>query len=267
MTAHATRDGLREAGAAIKGAGRFTRVRPCAVPFQDEEMVRGMDDRNNTILGWVLGAGIVALGLGSVTGHIWAGHEPEAPGYAVEGAESGGGSAAAAVPIATLMQTADVAAGEQVFKKCAACHTINQGGANGIGPNLWATMGKPLGSHAGFAYSEALTSVGGTWTFEAMSDWLESPRRFANGTKMSFAGLSNGQDRANVIAYMNAQGSNLPLPPPPAAAAPAEGEAAPAQGSAPAGAAAGGATDPAQAGAVAPAAGAATTATQPATKN
>lgn len=225
-----------------------------------------MDDRNNTIMGWVLGAGIVALGLGSLTGHIWNAHEPETPGYAVVGAESGGGAGgAAAVPIATLLATADIAAGEQVFKKCAACHTIASGGANGIGPNLWATMGKPLAGHAGFAYSDALKGVGGSWTFEQMDAWLTSPRRFANGTLMSFAGLADGQDRANLIAYLNAQGSNLPLPAAPAAAAPVEGDAA--AGAAPAGAAAGGAVDPAQAGAAAPATGAAATTAQPATKN
>ena len=192
-----------------------------------------MDDRNNTIMGWVLGAGIVALGLGSLTGHLWAGHAPETPGYAVEGAAAAGGGAAAEVPIATLMQTADVAAGEQVFAKCAACHTINQGGANGIGPNLWGTMGKPVAGHAGFAYSDALKAVGGSWDFEQMSAWLTSPRRFADGTKMSFAGLSSGEDRANLIAYLNAQGSNLPLPAAPAPAA-ADPAAAPAEGAAPA---------------------------------
>ena len=188
-----------------------------------------MDDRNNTIMGWVLGAGIVALGLGSLTGHLWKAHDPHEPGYAVVGAASAGGSSggAAAVPIATLLATADIAAGEQVFKKCAACHTIAAGGANGIGPNLHAVLGEGIGAgRGGYAFSDALKAVGGTWTFEQMDAWLTSPRRFADGTKMSFAGLSDGQDRANVIAYLNAQGSNLPLPAAPAAAAPAEGDAA-----------------------------------------
>lgn len=232
-------------------------------------MASGMDDRNNTIMGWALGAGIVALGLASLTGHLWAGHDPETPGFAIAGAEPAAGGGAAEEPIALLMQTADVAAGEQVFKKCAACHTIAQGGANGIGPNLWATLGKPVAGHAGYAYSEALTAIGGSWNFDNMNAWLISPRRFANGTKMSFAGLSSGQDRANVIAYMNAQGSNLPMPAAPAAAAPAAGDAAaPAPAGAPAGAAAGGATDPAQAGAAAPTPGAAPAAAgQAATKN
>lgn len=191
-----------------------------------------MDDRNNTIMGWMLGAGIVALGLGSLTGHMWAPHEAEKMGYAVEGVAAAGADAGPAIE--TLLQTADAAKGEAVFAKCAACHTINQGGANGIGPNLWATMGKPLASHAGFSYSAALTGKGGTWTWQQMSDWLASPRRFADGTKMSFAGLSSAEDRANLMAYLNAQGSNIPLPPPPAAeAAPtADAAAAPADGAA-----------------------------------
>lgn len=184
-----------------------------------------MSDRSNTIMGWVLGAGIVALGLGSLTGHLWKAHDPHTPGYAVEGATSTGADGAAAVPIATLLATADVAAGEQVFKKCAACHTIAAGGANGIGPNLHGAIGESIGAgRGGYAFSDALKAVGGTWTFEQMDAWLTSPRRFADGTKMSFAGLSDGQDRANVIAYLNAQGSNLPLPAAPVAAAPAAGD-------------------------------------------
>ena len=181
-----------------------------------------MDDRTNTIAGWVLAGCGAALGLSIVGGMIFHGETPEKPGYAIEGAAEAGGGAAAEVPIASLLGTADPAKGADVFKKCAACHTINQGGANGIGPNLYATMGEGIAQgKGGFAFSDALKSVGGTWDFEKMNAWLTSPRKFANGTKMTFAGLSNPQDRANIIAYLNQQGSNLPLP-----AAPAPGEAA-----------------------------------------
>ena len=107
-----------------------------------------------------------------------------------------------------------------MFKKCAACHTINSGGANGIGPNLYGTLGEGIGQgKAGFAFSDALKAVGGTWDFEKMNAWLTSPRKFAAGTKMTFAGLSSPQDRANVLLYINQQGSNLPLPAAPAAGA------------------------------------------------
>ena len=197
-----------------------------------------MDGRFNTIAGWALGAGIVLLGATLVTGEVFKHERPETMGYPIEGVEEEGeGSAETGEPpIAALLQTADASAGEAVFRKCAACHTINQGGANGLGPNLWGTMGASLAHVAGFAYSDALRSKGGTWTWEAMSEWLRSPRNFAPGTKMTFAGLSDPQDRANLLLWMNQQGGSLQIPPPPAEA-PAEGaaenEAAPAEGEAP----------------------------------
>ena len=182
-----------------------------------------MDDRSNTIAGWVLAGGIVALGLSIVSGMYFHAEAPEKEGFAVAAEAGGEAGGAAAVPIATLLATADVAKGEAVFKKCAACHTIAQGGPNGIGPNLWAAMGKPHGHVAGFSYSDALKSVPGNWDFEGMDKWLANPKKYAPGTKMTFAGLGNPEERANLIAYLNAQGSNLPLPTPPAAdaAAPA----------------------------------------------
>ena len=188
-----------------------------------------MDLKTNTIAGWALGAGIVALGSAIVGNMIFEGHRPEKMGYAIEGVEEeGAGGGAAEVDIATLLPTADAAKGAEVFKKCAACHTITQGGANGVGPNLYATMGEAIAQgKAGFAFSDALKGVGGSWNFENMNAWLTSPRKFANGTKMTFAGLGNAQDRANVILYLNQQGSNLPLPAAPAAgASPAAKDAA-----------------------------------------
>ncbi|ATW02792.1 cytochrome c family protein [Sphingopyxis sp. BSNA05] len=182
---------------------------------------------NNTIAGWVLAGGIAALGfsiLSSKYFHAGQHERPEVMGYAIEGVESAGGGDTGPA-IETLLQTADAAAGEKVFAKCAACHTINQGGANGIGPNLWDTMGKPHGHVAGFAYSDALKSVPGNWDWAAMDAWLTSPRKYANGTKMTFAGLGKAEDRANLMVYLNAQGSNIPLPPPPAVEEPAADEA------------------------------------------
>lgn len=182
-----------------------------------------MDDRNNTIAGWVLGGGIAALGFTIASGMYF---HPETPeegkqGFAIEGVESGEGAGAAVVPIATLLAAADIAKGEAIFKKCVACHSIAAGGANGIGPNLQGVLGKPLASHAGFGYSEALKGKGGNWTFEAMNDWLANPKKYAPGNKMTFAGLGNPEERAAILLYINSQGSNLPLPAAPAA--PAEG--------------------------------------------
>ena len=183
-----------------------------------------MDGRFNTIAGWVLGAGIVFLGANLLAGEIFKGGHSDKMGFPVNGAEEAAGDSESEQPIAFYLQTADAGRGERSFAKCAGCHTINQGGATGTGPNLWATMGRPVAGHAGFAFSDALRGKGGTWDWETMSAWLTSPRTFAPGTRMTFGGMSNPQERADLLLYLNAQGGTLTVPPPPAAA-PAEGNA------------------------------------------
>lgn len=191
-----------------------------------------MSNRFNTIAGWSLFGGIVALGLSSLSSHYFHADKPERPatmGYAIEGVEAEGGAGAAAVePIANRLAKADAAKGEAIFAKCKACHTIDQGAANGIGPNLWAVLGDDVAAgRGGFAFSDALKAKGGKWDFAALDEWLTNPKKYADGTKMSFAGLPSPEDRANVILYLNSKGSNLPLPAPEtAAAAPAAGGAA-----------------------------------------
>ena len=173
-----------------------------------------MDDRTNTIAGWVLAAGIAALGLTVVTGEYFHAERPEKMGYTVEGVEqeAGAGEAAAAeLPIEAYLAKADPAKGADVFKKCGACHTDQKGGPNGIGPQLWDVVGRPRATEAGFAYSDALKGKPGAWDWDSLGQWLKSPKEFAPGTKMTFAGLSNPQDRANVIAYLNTQ-SDAPKP-------------------------------------------------------
>ncbi|MEO7634011.1 MAG: cytochrome c family protein [Sphingomicrobium sp.] len=186
-----------------------------------------MDDRSNTIAGWVLFAGIVALGSSIVAGEMFHSERPEKMGYPIEGVVvEGEGGAAAEEPVEAYLAKADVAKGEQVFNKCAACHNANKGGANQIGPNLWGVIGEPVGKGHAFAFSPALSGKGGTWDWKSLSDWLSNPKGFAPGTKMSFAGLGNPQDRANVIAFLNAH-SDAPRPMPAApAAATADKEAA-----------------------------------------
>jgi cytochrome c len=189
-----------------------------------------MNDRNNTIAGWVLFAGIVALGASIVTGEIFHSERPETMGYPIEGVEAeGAGAAEAEKPIAFYLATADVAKGEAVFKKCAACHNADPGGANALGPALFGTMGKPLAHHPAFAYSDALKGVGGTWDWENMSHWLSNPKKFAPGTKMTFAGLSNPQDRADIMLFLNSRGGTLTVPPPPSEDAAAAGDKAAAE--------------------------------------
>ena len=187
-----------------------------------------MDDRFNTIAGWVLFAGIVALGSSIVAGEVFHSERPETMGYPIEGVVlEGEGEAEAEQPIAVYLASADAAKGEQVFKKCAACHNAEQGGANALGPNLYAIMGAPHAAKPGFPYSDALKSKPGNWDWESMSAWLKNPKAYAPGTKMTFAGLSKPEDRANLMVWLNGKGSNLPLPAAPAAGAePADDAAA-----------------------------------------
>src|SRR4051794_27542264 len=171
-----------------------------------------MDDRFNTIAGWVLFAGIVALGSSIIAGEYFHSERPEKMGYPIAGVEQEGeGGAAAEQPIEVFLAKADPAKGAEVFKKCGACHNAEKGGPNQLGPNLWGVLGEPVGQGHGFAFSDALAKKGGTWNWDNLSQWLTSPKAFAPGTKMTFAGLGSPQDRANVIAFLN-QHSDAPKP-------------------------------------------------------
>jgi cytochrome c len=187
-----------------------------------------MDDRFNTIAGWVLFAGIVALGTSIVAGEMFHAERPEKMGYPIAGVEQEGeGGAAAEQPIEVYLAKADPAKGQQTFNKCAACHNADKGGANQLGPNLWDVLGEPIGQGKGFAFSDALSKKGGTWNWDNLNQWLTSPRNFAPGTKMTFAGLGDPQDRANVIAFLNQHSdAPKPLPAAPAAANGSTGEQA-----------------------------------------
>ena len=175
----------------------------------------------------------MALGSALLVGEFYKHHPVHEGGYPVAEAPKGG-TATAAAPID--WSTADPAKGEEMFKQCAACHSIEQGGANGTGPNLWGTVGKAHAVHAGYSYSDALKGKGGSWTFEELDLWLQSPRKYAPGTKMTYSGISDPVKRGDVIAYLNSKGSNMPMPAGPAPAA--EAAAAPAENAAAAPAAA-----------------------------
>ena len=127
-----------------------------------------------------------------------AAEEPVAEAPAAETA--GGGEAS---PMVAMVADADPAAGERTFRQCAACHTPDKGGQNRVGPNLWGVFGADIGSHEGFNYSDALTSIDGIWTVEKLNAYLENPRGFAPGNRMAFAGLRNEADRAAMIAYLH----------------------------------------------------------------
>jgi cytochrome c len=172
----------------------------------------------NKIAGAVLATGLLVLGLKNLGSEIFHTEAPEKPGLIIEVAEAApaDGSAAAApavvVPIAVLLAKADPAKGMGTAKACAACHNFEKGGANKVGPALWDVVERPMGSAAGFTYSEGFKAMGSKpWDYEALNTWLIAPKEFIKGTKMSYAGIKKDEDRANVIAYL-ASLSDSPKP-------------------------------------------------------
>ena len=131
--------------------------------------------------------------------------------------------AAAPVDLGTLLASADAERGKGTAKLCASCHTLDQGGANRVGPNLWAVVGRDVGGHGGFAYSPAMAGHAGNWTYEELDRYLTSPARAIPGNKMAFNGVRNPKDRANLLAYLaTLGGARVPYPAPkPAATEPA----------------------------------------------
>lgn len=211
------------------------------------------DLNGNKILGAVLATAFVIVGVQQVTGAIYHTEAPEKMGYFVDAPEEAAGGAAEAVlppDWGTVLPTADLGAGEAAFARCQACHTVNAGGANGTGPNLYAVLGRAVAGHPGFAYSEAMVAhkaAAPTWTYDELDQFLTAPGRHVPGTKMSFAGIRDTQTRVNLIAWLRSQGSGgvaVPAPDPARqpGAAPAAGEAeTPAPGAEEAAADAGGA--------------------------
>jgi cytochrome c len=164
----------------------------------------------NKIAAAILLSALVAMIVGVVANILYKPKlEVTTRGYSVQvhaGADNGEGSGAKETPpdIPALMASANAEEGAKVVKKCLACHSFEQGGANKVGPNLWKVHGGPKAHRSDFPYSKALASAGGIWDDESMFNFLHKPGKFLPGTKMTFVGLSNPQDIANVIAYFKA---------------------------------------------------------------
>ena len=163
----------------------------------------------NKVIASVLTAMIVAMVAGVLASQLVHPHQLHEAAYLPPGAEGGATTAAATAPAAAsvepiepLLASADVAHGQQLSKVCTQCHTFEKGGANKIGPNIYAVVERARASHEGFAYSGAMKEKGGNWSYDELFHFLRSPGAYIPGTKMSFAGIRNGQDRINLVAFL-----------------------------------------------------------------
>ena len=171
----------------------------------------------NKIIAAVLMVALLVIGIGKLSDVIFHVEKPETPGYAVEVEQVSTASSSATinadekVDIAALMAMGDIASGEKIFKKCAACHSIIKGGKNAIGPALYNVVGRKVGSVEDYKYSKALAAYEKEWTLEELNGYLTKPAKWIKGTKMAFAGLRKEADRASVIKYLN-ENSDSPVP-------------------------------------------------------
>ncbi|HEY1414168.1 MAG TPA: cytochrome c family protein, partial [Rhodopila sp.] len=186
----------------------------------------------NKTIAAVLVAGIAFFLSGTIGMNLVQEHSLKKPAIKIDVQEAASSSGKPAPeklpPIADLLAKADIAAGQSyVNKVCTQCHTFNDGGKAGIGPNLYNVVGGPHAHMEGFNYSNALKSKQGPWTFDELNEWLHKPSEYAPGTRMTFAGISNDQERADVIDYLHTLSPKPePLPAPGAAPATAAAPAA-----------------------------------------
>ncbi len=173
----------------------------------------------NKIVAAILLVALLIIGISKVSSIIFFVEKPKTPGYSVEVEQVSSNISSASevkeekVDIAALMSLGDVASGEKIFKKCAACHSIVKGGKNRIGPALYNVVGRDVAAVGDYKYSKALDAYEKSWSFEELNGYLIKPAKWIKGTKMAFAGLRKEKDRASVIKYLNQNSDNpLPLP-------------------------------------------------------
>ena len=170
----------------------------------------------NKIIAAILMVALLVIGLGKIADSVFYVKKPKNPGYQVKidsqaaSATSETAEVLEKVDIAAIMALGDIASGEKIFKKCAACHSIIKGGKNKIGPALYNVVGRKVGGVNDYKYSKALATYDKEWTFEELNGFLLKPAKYIKGTKMAYAGLRKEKDRASIIKYLN-QNSDNPL--------------------------------------------------------
>jgi cytochrome c len=172
----------------------------------------------NKILGAILGTCLVLQAVHIAAGAIFTPTIPAKPGYEIavkEETPAEAGPKTPEQPFPVLLASANPDHGKSTTRLCQACHTLDKGGPNRVGPNLWGVVGRKRASVPGYDYSSAMKAKGGTWTFDELNKFLAGPQKYIPGTKMTFAGVSNDKQRADLIAYLRTQSDNpLPLPKP-----------------------------------------------------
>ena len=170
----------------------------------------------NKIVAAILLVALMLIGISKISNVIFHVDKPDKPGYTVEVEQVSSDTTISnneveeKIDIAAIMALGDVASGEKIFKKCVACHSINKGGKNKIGPALYNVVGRKIGSVADYKYSKALVAYEKEWNFEELNGFLLKPAKWIKGTKMAYAGLRKEEDRASIIKYLN-QNSDSPL--------------------------------------------------------
>ena len=173
----------------------------------------------NKVAGGVLGTLLATMGLGLFAGWLYSPGEPAKPGYdlplaAAETAGTGDAKTAApAKPLPVLLASASVEKGASLAKACGACHNFEKGAAAKVGPPLWGVVGRQVAEVPGFNYSEAIKGKGGDWTLDKINAFITSPKGYAPGTKMTYAGEGDPQRRADILDYLHTlSDSPQPLP-------------------------------------------------------
>ena len=173
----------------------------------------------NKVIAAVLLVALLVIGISKISNVIFHVDKPETPGYAVEVDQVSSASVSSSeqvekeIDIVAIMALGDAVSGQKIFKKCAACHSINKGGKNNIGPALYNVVGRKVGGISDYKYSKALAAYDKNWNFEELNGFLLKPTKWIKGTKMAYAGLRKEKDRASVIKYLNQNTDNpLPLP-------------------------------------------------------